>query len=325
MPLVYKDFQPMNLKKLTKRLLYIGAALLVIANIVAAVHAYKFTHYDPTVSTKTKDPDKIGLAEKLKALALGVNNPRPANKTLPQVPYTTVQLKSNKRLECWFLPHHLAKGTVIIFHGYGSRKAGMLDKAEVFLAMGYNCFLVDFMGSGGSEGNQTTIGYYEAAEVKDAFEYIKKAGEKNIILFGTSMGSTAIMKAQKDYKLASQAILIECPFGTMLETVEARFNAMKVPSFPMAHLLVLWGGLENNFNAFSHNPAEYAKEINCPTLLLYGEKDINVSAKETDAIFKNLKGPKELRTYPLAGHENYLKKYRKNWLEDVSSFLERLP
>ena len=77
------------------------------------------------------------------------------------------------------------------------KKSSLLDKAEIFLNLGYNTFLVDFMGSGGSDGNQTTIGFYEAEEVKTAFNYLEACGEKNIILFGTSMGAAAIMKAQR--------------------------------------------------------------------------------------------------------------------------------
>ncbi len=54
----------------------------------------------------------------------------------------------------------------------------MLDKAEEFEKMNYKVLLVDFMGSGGSEGNQTTVGFKEADEVKTVFEYILSQGEK---------------------------------------------------------------------------------------------------------------------------------------------------
>lgn len=64
----------------------------------------------------------------------------------------------------------------------------MLDKAEIFNQLGYSAFLVDFMGSGGSEGNQTTIGFLEAEQVKVSFNYIKQSGEHNIFIYGTSMG-----------------------------------------------------------------------------------------------------------------------------------------
>jgi hypothetical protein len=136
------------------------------------------------------------------------------------------------------------------------------------------------------------------------------------------MGAVAIMKAINDYRLAPKGIIIECPFGSMYQTTCARFDNMKVPSFPMAGLLVFWGGVQNNFWAFDHEPTQYAKKINCPVLLLYGEKDTNVSRKEIDDIFANLKGQKQLKTYPLAGHENFLLQYKQQWILDVASFLK---
>jgi hypothetical protein len=45
----------------------------------------------------------------------------------------------------------------------------------------------------------------------------------------------------------------------------------------------------------------------------HGEKDDRVSMHETKKIFQNLQGFKILSTYPLAGHENYLLKYRTAW------------
>ncbi len=137
------------------------------------------------------------------------------------------------------------------------------------------------------------------------------------------MGAVAIMKAMKDFSLKATSIILECPFGTMLETVQARFKTMNVPSFPMANLLVFWGGIQNDFNAFKHNPANYAKSITCPVLLLSGEKDEKVSMNEINRIFKNLAGKKKLSIYPLAGHENYLIKYKEQWTDDVAAFLHK--
>jgi pimeloyl-ACP methyl ester carboxylesterase len=135
------------------------------------------------------------------------------------------------------------------------------------------------------------------------------------------MGAVAIMKAIKDYDLKPKGIIIECPFGTMQQTVEARFKNMNVPTFPMTGLLVFWGGLQHGFWAFHHNPTDYAKQVTCPTLLLFGEQDKNVSRQEIEDIFANLPGQKQLKTYELAGHENYLNKYRTQWTQDVVNFL----
>lgn len=310
-------------KKLLKRILRIILVVFLIMNIIAILHAYKFTHFSDTVHTKTV-ANTLTTAQKVETLFFGIDNPRPVNTVKPSQPYTTVKLKSNKEIECWSIKTLQAKGTVILFHGYGENKSGMIDKSDVYLRMGYNTLLVDFMGSGGSEGNITSIGYFAAQQLKTCYDYLTRKGEKNIHLFGTSMGTAAILKAMDNYNIQPVSILIECPFGSMYKTVCARFKIVGVPTVPMAGLLVFWGGVENGFWAFNHKPEEYAKAITCPVLLMYGEKDNRVSRQEINSIFANLKGRKQLATYPLAGHENYLKKYNAKWAKDVSGFLSSL-
>lgn len=267
---------------------------------------------------------ELTYAQKVDALLFGIKNPRPGNTQFPSTAFETIRISSNREIEAWKIDVANAKGTVVLFHGYIGDKSRMLDKANVFLHLGYNTLVVDFMGSGGSEGNQTTIGYFESEQVRSCFDYLQKSGEKKILLFGTSMGAVAVMKAISDHNLRPDGIIIECPFGSMYETVCARFRSMEVPAFPMGALLVFWGGVENGFWAFGHNPTRYAKAINCPTLLMYGERDERVSRAEIDEIFANVDGAKELIVFEDAGHENYLTKYREKWSRDIQVFLDGL-
>lgn len=263
------------------------------------------------------------LPEKFSALATGVDLPRRPNLVTPDTSFEQVLIESvDVRISCWKLPSPAKLGTVAIFHGYAGNKSSMLDKAYEFLRMGYDVLLVDFRGAGDSNVNYTTIGYFEAEEVAAVYKHLKDEGEDSLILFGTSMGAVAIMKAIHDHQLDPSAVILECPFGNMYTTVKARFKIMGVPAFPIAGLLTFWGGMQHGFWAYSHNPEEYAKNIKVPVLLLYGEKDDRVSREETETIFDNLKGIKTLRTYPMAGHENYLLKYRKKWKADVVQFLK---
>jgi alpha-beta hydrolase superfamily lysophospholipase len=310
-------------KKIVKRILWTIAIIFALMNFIAIFHAYKFTHYTAETTTTIRKPEKPTGAQIAKIIFFGINNARPVNLEVPKQPYTTIRLKSNKEIECWSVKTPNAKGTIVLFHGYGGNKSGMIDKSDEFIKLGYSTLLVDFMGSGNSEGNQTTIGFYEAEQVKTCFDYLQKQGETNIVLFGTSMGSVAILKAIDDYQIKPSKIILECPFGTMYQTVCARFKLVGAPTFPMAELLVFWGGAENGFWAFGHNPTDYAKNVTIPALVLYGEQDNRVSRAEIDEIFSNLKGPKQLKTYPLAGHENYLIKYKDAWINDVTSFLSK--
>lgn len=297
--------------------------MLLVMNMVAFFHAWKFTHFADTAEGRTKTPEQLSTAARIQTLFFGIDNPRPVNLRQPEQSFETVRLKSNKEIECWTIRRQQAKGWVILFHGYSGEKSSLLERSDEFLKLGYNTMLVDFMGSGGSEGNQTTIGFKEAQQVKTAFEYLVQSGENNIYLFGTSLGAVAILKSVSDYKLQPEGIILECPFGSMYETTCARFRAMKVPSFPMAGLLVFWGGVQNGFWAFGHNGTKYAEGVECPTLLLYGEKDIKVSSQETADIFANLRGDKVLKSYPHAGHESMFNDVKNEWVKDVNSFLEK--
>ena len=303
-----------------KLIVRIVVAMFLLMNFVAYFQARTFTHFttEPVEPTRGKNLD---FGDKLKMAIFGIDNPRPIIGSYPAQPYETVKIESTETLEGWYIKADSAMGTVIIFHGYRSTKSAMLDHSNEFLKMGYNVLLVDFMGSGGSEGNVTTIGYEEGRQVKDSYEFIKNKGEENIVLCGISMGAAAITRAMYEFDILPNKIILECPFGSFSEAVEGRFRSLGMPSMPMAPLLIFWGGIQNGYWAFSHNPAEYVKYINTPTLLLWGELDDRVTRSETEAIFENLNGEKRLVMYPKSGHESYLNDHREEWIKDVQGFL----
>ncbi len=305
---------------LRKKILLALVAGFILINALAAAHAYKFTHFS-NGGEKTKGAEKLSTLEKLKTVILGINHPRPVNTATPSQPYDVVYIQSNVKLQCWHIHNDSSRGTVLLFHGYSSNKSALVNRSDAFVDMGYDILLVDFMGSGGSEGNETTIGYKEAQNVYDCYKYISEKDGRPIYLFGNSMGSAAILKSIYDYHFDPAGIVIECPFGSMYKTTCARFREMHVPSFPMAGFLMFWGGAECGFWPFGHNPQEYAASVGCPTLLMAGGQDDKVSKDEIDLIYAHLKGPKTLVTYPTAKHEDYFKQYRVDWLRDVASFM----
>jgi alpha-beta hydrolase superfamily lysophospholipase len=291
-------------------------------NVVAYLHAYRFTHFSEPAASRTGDPKDLTLAAKLKILFTGIDNPRPRHARQPAQPYATAYVNSTVQLECWAMDVASAKGTIILFHGYAGEKSSLLGRAQEFQQMGFRTVLVDFMGSGGSEGNTTTIGFAEAEQVNDCLSHFYRPGKKTY-LFGTSMGAAAILKAAEKFPFQPAGIILECPFGSLYKTVAARFSNMNVPAFPMASLLTFWGGVQHGYWAFSHNPSNYAANVNCPTLLMFGEQDDRVSREEIDQIFTNLKGAKTLKRYPQEGHHIFSDTNRKQWIEDVSVFLDK--
>jgi alpha-beta hydrolase superfamily lysophospholipase len=307
-------------KKILKGLLLLIAVLFTAINVVAFFHAWKFSHFNPD-NKKRIVADSLSENQKLNMLLFGADVPRPHNDWEPDSTCETVILQSNKKIECWYFKEENSKGTVIIFHGYGDDKSRMLGRGGYLQALGYNVLLVDFQGAGGSEGNTSTIGYDEAQQVKTCVDYIAGKGEKNIHLLGISMGAAATLKAMHDYDLPVKSLILECPFGSLSRAIKNRFKLMGVPSFPFTQLLLFWGSVQTGCNFFSYCPADYAKSVKVPTLLLWGEKDDKVSREEIDDIYNNLQGPKKLITYQEAYHESYLIRYRIQWVLDIEGFL----
>jgi alpha-beta hydrolase superfamily lysophospholipase len=169
----------------------------------------------------------------------------------------------------------------------------------------------------------TKLGYTEAREVRDVYEWVRQKGNGEVHLFGTSMGAAAILKAAHEYKIEPASIMLECPFGSLYKTVSARFRVMNIPPFPMASLLTFWGGIQLGYWPFSHNPSEYAASVTAPTLLLFGDLDDRVLIEKTLDIYGNLNSEKKvLVRYPHAGHDVFSEN-RARWIQDVSAFLHQ--
>lgn len=309
-------------RKLSKSLIYVLMATFVSMNLVAIFHSYKFTHFvEGDKVTRTSAPSKLSFVQKVTTILFGVNNPKPhSNLKLPDN-YFAKKLKSNVELEIWENDIPGSKGAVLLFHGYSADKSSLLKNAEFFNELGYSTILTDLMGCGNSEGLQTTIGYLEADNVKTVYEYAEKK-YPNIILYGNSMGAASLMRAISIYKIDPSKLIIECPFGSMEQTVENRFENMNIPTFPMSYLLTFWGGTINGFWAFGHNPTDYSKDIIQPVLVMYGAEDKNVKRVEVDTIYKSLASEnKSLKIFPKAGHENYLTNFPDEWKGSIATFI----
>ena len=244
--------------------------------------------------------------------------------SIPDSNYKTIYLttKDNLKLEAWLMQVQNSKGTVALFHGHGSKKSAILTEAYSFQKMGYNTLLVDFRAHGNSEGNTCTIGYKEAEDVKLAYNYLQQQGEKNIVLWGISLGAATITKAVNDYGIAPQKIILEMPFGSLPDAVAGRVNIMGLPKEPITTMLTFWGGIQNGFWAFSLKPSEYVKKIKCPVLLQHGSKDLRVTETETKEIFDNISTNKKWVEYTESAHQSLCTNEHIKWVTEVSSFLK---
>jgi uncharacterized protein len=305
--------------------LFLGFAAL---NLVAYRQARAFTHFAPS-GHRTRPPQFLSVEQKIQVLVSGVEVPRPENRRTPDdvgLSYERHLFRGARgvTLEAWFVPAVQARATIVLFHGHAASKDSQLREAKVFHGMGFNTFLVDFYGSGGSGGNETSIGFHEATDVARAYDYVRALpGSGPVVLYGASMGAAAVLRGVAEEKLQPEALILECPFDSLIGTVRHRFKTMGVPSFPLAELLVFWGGMQEGFNGFRYRPVECASNIDRPTLLMNGDNDPWVTPEEARGIFDGLKGPKTLRYFAGVGHDSCLRRRPDEWKSAVSEFLDQ--
>ncbi len=283
----------------------------LLINALGYTGAYLLTHH--------RNPDEFGIGL-----------PRSQIYSLPTelgLKYSSQKLAINENewLSTWLIKAQNSQGTVILFHGKETSKSSLLAPAQVFNSLGYNTLLVDFRGSGDSSGNTSTVGFREAEDVTLAVSYIQKLNaDQPIILYGVSMGSAAILKAIAEAKVKPDGIILELPFARLLNAVKNRLEIFNIPSFIMGELVVFWGGIQHRFNGFSHNPVDYTKAVDCPTLIFSGDRDPLVRVDEVKELYNNLNAPKKLVVFPNAGHQLLVKVDRQLWQQNVEKLLMSL-
>ncbi|CAD7954060.1 unnamed protein product [Amoebophrya sp. A120] len=107
---------------------------------------------------------------------------------------------------------------VVYLHGNSSSRLEAMGALEVVLPLPCTLFCLDFSGSGLSDGDYVSLGYFEKEDLKIVIQYLRSTGYIGSIgLWGRSMGAvTALLHADRDHSLA--CLVLDSPF-TRLRTL----------------------------------------------------------------------------------------------------------
>lgn len=308
-----------------RRFGFLFAFVFLVLNALAFAQAWSMTHYVVS-GEKTKSLERLTLWEKCKILSLGPTVTRPQNKLKPAdygltVRAIAISSTDGNSLEAWRadVPSGAA---VLMFPGYANSKDTLLRVAAEFQKRGFEPWLIDFRGCGGSTGNVTTIGWREADDVAAAVAAVRaETPGRKVLLYGQSLGSAAILRAVGTGVANVDAVILEAPFDSLLNTVGNRFATMGLPRFPLSHLLVFWGGVQHGFNGFDHSPAEAARGVRVPTLVMMGENDRRVGLDAGRRIAENLSERGTFHVFTGKRHAFLFQDAADEWRAVVSSFL----
>lgn len=320
------------MKTKTKRWLVCLAFVLVAGfaalNVLAYNHAHAMMHFTEA-GTRTDKPENLSFWKKVGVLLAGVNIPRPTSNRPPSdlapgCRALTIAGLDSVTLSAWYCDRGKTTPLVILFHGYSKEKTSLLKEAKAILGRGASVLLADFRGSGGSSKSYTTIGFHEAEDVATVVRHARDHfSHSSVILFGQSMGSVAVLRAIHANGISPDAVILEGVFDTMLNTIRNRFGSMGIPSFPGAWLLVFWGGKQGGFDAFAHNPVDYARSMKCPAMFMHGMNDPRAKLAEARAVFAAAAGPKVFKKFESVGHGPIISKCPEEWLAAVGEIIRK--
>jgi alpha-beta hydrolase superfamily lysophospholipase len=300
---------------------------LVTLNLVLFCQARALTHFQRGAPRLPK-VEQLPLGQRLQFALLGPPVGRPENDKTPadyrlEFFTETVTVRPGIELELWRVPAGEPRGTVLLLHGYTDSKSRMLPDALIFHELGFTAVLVDFRGSGGSSASHTSLGVEEAEDVAAVWQTLP-ADDGPRILCGRSMGSVAALRAMAVHGVRPTAAILESPFDRLTTAIRRRCELVGIPATPIAELLCVWGGVQHGFNPFDHNATDYARAVECPVLLLRGERDTRVQEGDLQAIAVEFPRPPVCETFPGAGHDSCCRHDRPRFQRVIRDFLASL-
>jgi pimeloyl-ACP methyl ester carboxylesterase len=216
---------------------------------------------------------------------------------------------------------------LIYMHGNASARVEVLPQLSYLLSLGIAVFAFDFAGSGKSDGEYVSLGYYEREDLTCVVAHLRATpGVSTIAFWGRSMGAAAaLMYGDRDPDIA--CMIIDSSFADLVQLAEemvekAREQGIVLPNVVVSAALrmIQWSVEKHaNFNIKQVSPISHAGNCVIPALFVTGEHDDFIKKHHSEAICENYAGHKNLMV--VAGDHNDPRP--KTMFDAASSFLQQ--
>ena len=139
---------------------------------------------------------------------------------IEKVKITTVD---NINLVAWFYNKNIEKfKTILFFHGNAGSLENRTYKLNHFKDLNVNFLIIAWRGFSGNAGKPSEAGLYRDAE--GAIKWLKSKGitEKNIILYGESLGTGVAVEVAQNKNYAG--IILESPYTSMVNIGKKHYS-----------------------------------------------------------------------------------------------------
>ena len=204
----------------------------------------------------------------------------------------------------WFYNKDIEKfKTIVFFHGNAGSLQNRTYKLNHFKDLDVNFLIIAWRGFSGNKGKPNEIGLYEDARSAINWLNMKGMQDKNIILYGESLGTAVVVEIAQNKKYAG--IILESPFTSMVNIGKKHY-----PFFPVSFLL------KDKYESYKK-----INKISVPVLIMHGKVDKIVPYDMGKKMFELANDPKFFYSQEYGDH---MVEYDEKLLLALKQFIESL-
>jgi uncharacterized protein len=196
-------------------------------------------------------------------------------------------------LRAWILyPRHRTADAVILLHGLGDNRSGMIGYAELLLKHGYSVLLPDARAHGGSGGELATYGALERDDIRHWFEWLELRQRPPCIFgLGESMGAAQLLQSLETEPRFC-AVVAESSFSTFREIAYDRVGQFfqtgpwlgRSILWPVVESALLYSRWKYGLRTEQISPEDAVAKSQVPILLIHGALDDNIPPRHSRSL-----------------------------------------
>lgn len=205
----------------------------------------------------------------------------------------SIPAPGNITLQAWNIQPQKANGAaVILLHGLGDSRLGMVGYAELLIHHGYSVLLPDARAHGASGGELATYGLLERDDIRRWFEWLQTNQHPHCIFgLGESMGAAQLLQSlQTEPGFCS--VVAESSFANFQEIAYDRVGQFfhagpwvgRTILRPVVFTAFCYARLRYGLNMWRVSPEDAVAQTKVPVLLIHGQIDSNIPVRHSRQI-----------------------------------------
>lgn len=244
-----------------------------------------------------------------------------------KVPFKEVSIKSHDGLK--IVGHYFdsqSSKTALVVHGFGGDYRQMQQYCKLFYDKNFNVLAIENRAHGNSEGACIGLGWLDRKDVLLWIDFLNGQNpERKIVLFGLSMGGTAVCCAAGE-KLPENvvAIISDCAFDNADRQISLLSKRIKLGAGLIKKHLYSYAERLHDFDVLQADAVKQVKNTKCPILFIHGDADLYVPVENLYNLF-NATPPQFREKYVVegAGHCLCYAKAGIFYEKKISDFLKK--